>query len=187
MRHLLLLVAFTSAASAGPLARFGGVGGYDTSAPGHYDDGISIAVGYRFDRLSVVADYAYLDYDKSEGFGGGAQRYGAMLQTMLASAHCNPGVTCTHLDFDVGLGYRTVRWEPVQMGLIPTTDPVVDRQGRELRIGLSATFVPLNFGLHYVLFTPDAGPEVLCRGTCPMRTVGSSPGVMLDATFVVGD
>ena len=187
MRHLLLVIAFTGVVSAGPLARLGGVGGYDTSAPGHHDDGVGIAVGYRFDRITLVGDFAYLDYDKSEGYGGGATRYGAMLQTMLVSSHCNEGVGCSHLDFDVGIGHRSVRWEPAEMGFATASDPTVEREGAEYRVGFSATFMPLHFGLHYVLFKPDAGPEVLCRGTCPMRTTGNDPGVLLDATFVVGD
>lgn len=185
MRILVLVAFLLGTASAGPVLRVGAVGGYDTSAPGHREDGYVLGAGYRSGPLTAELDYAYLDYDGSTGVAGGANRIGALLQTRLVSATCRPGATCPHLDFDLGAGRRWVRWEPGQNMQVPNTDPVIERQGRELSIGLSANF-GWHLALHYVLFQPDAGPQISCRGVCPMQVRGDDTGVLFEASFAFG-
>ena len=192
MRYTIVLtvVALAETAHADPVVRIGAVGGYDTSAPGNRDDGLTVAAGYRFGRVTLEAEYSDLDYDGTAGFGGGAQRFGGLIQTLIASAKCEPGQVCPHLDLDLGVGERWVHWQPAQnlgyeAGSIMTT---IDHQGREVSAGLSATFA-WHFSLHYVVFQPDTDNQLsaICRGICPMRVQGNAPGVMFEASYVIGD
>ena len=168
MRTLAIVVVLAGTASAGPVVRVGAIGGYDTAAPGHHEDGLTVGVGYRYDGLTTELDYAYLDYDGSTGVGGWTQRVGALAQARLVSMACSHGEVCPHLDLDVGAAERWVHWTPNGLGAVN-----VDRRGRELRLGVSANF-GLHLALHYVLFQPDAtpGPGFSCRGTCPMNVTG---------------
>ena len=105
---------------------------------------------------------------------------------MVLSATCRPGTICPHLDLDVQVGRRWVTWQPDDVYFRPNTMPAIERQGRELEVGVSATF-GWHFALHYMVFAPDPGPEVLCRGTCPMQTRGTDTGLLFEAAWVFGD
>jgi hypothetical protein len=186
MRILAIVALLGGTAAAGPVVRGGAVGGYDTAAPGHHEDGLALGLGYRYDGLTAELDYAYLDYDGSTGVGGNTQRIGALGQAKLFSFACHPGgEVCPHMDLDVGAARRTVHWTPAPNVLgAPSTS--VDRAGRELRLGVSANF-GLHLALHYVLFQPDDPmPAFSCRGSCPMRVSGDDRGVLLEASFVWG-
>lgn len=187
MRIVGIIVVLAGTASAGPLLRVGAVGGYDTAAPGHREDGLALGVGYRYDGLTAELDYAYLDYDGSTGVGGASQRVGVLGQARLLSMTCQPNEVCPHLDLDVGLAQRWVRWEPTSTTMLGATAPL-EHHGRELSLGVSANF-GWRLALHYVLFEPaaDAGPTFTCRGTCPMRVVGNDVGVLFEASFVLGE
>ncbi len=189
MRSLALVAAVLAAATtpavAGPVLRLGMVGGYDTTAPGRHDDGFAFGAGYRWDAITAQLDYAYLDYDGSYGVGGGSQRLGALVQARLAHLDCHAGEAyCPHFDLELGGSRRWVHWEPQAMmqDLIPRS---IDRAGRQLEIGLSSNF-GWHLAVHYFVFKPDPGPEIVCRGTCPMQVTGDDTGVMLEASFAIG-
>ncbi len=182
MRTLAIVALLGGTAGAGPVLRAGAVGGYDTAAPGHHEDGLALGVGYRYDGLTAELDYAYLDYDGSTGVAGGTQRVGALAQARLLSASCHGDEVCPHIDLDVGAAQRWVHWQAASpIGVLDSAS--ADRHGRELQFGLSATF-GLHFSLHYVLFEPDAAPSYVCRGSCPMQVTGNDTGVLLEASFV---
>ena len=185
MRLLASLVILAGTAHAEPVLRVGAVGGYDTAAPGHREDGLALGVGYRYDGLTAELDYAYLDYDGSTGVGGGTHRAGALAQARLLSMTCQQGEVCPHLDLDVGAAERWVRWDPGPGMIGAVTASPIERHGRELSLGVSANF-GWRLALHYVLFQPDAAPTFSCRGTCPMRVTGDDVGVLLEASFVIG-
>ncbi|HEY1553750.1 MAG TPA: hypothetical protein VGF94_02895 [Kofleriaceae bacterium] len=199
MRSLLiagLLAGVTTVASADPYGnvtgRVAAVGGYDTSAPGNRDDGVSAALGYRYDRFSALGEYSWLDYDGTAGFGGGAQQVDGLFQAEVVRAHCDRRAEkCPHLDIDLGYGRRWVEWSTQQsLGYTPgmTQLGTIDHQGSVVELGLSASF-GLHFSLHYVVFTPDPDTSLgtLCRGVCPMRVQGNAPGLMFEAGFAFGD
>jgi hypothetical protein len=196
MRSLLIVGMLAGVASADPYGgvtgRFAAVGGYDTSAPGNRDDGVDAAVGWHYGRFTAFAEYAYLDYDGTAGFGGDAQQVDGLLQTQIARMHCTArDETCPHFDVDLGYGRRWVEWSAVQsLGYMPGASQLgtIDHQGSVLLAGLSATFL-LHFSLHYVVFTPDQDSNLsaICRGVCPMRVQGNAPGVMFEAGFQFGD
>ena len=185
MRSLALVIVLAGTANAGPVVRAGAVGGYDTAAPGHREDGLALGLGYRYDGLTAEVDYAYLDYDGSTGVGGGTQRIGLLAQARLASATCQHGEICPHLDLDVGAAERWVHWTPGSGVPGIATAPDVERHGHELLIGASAN-MGWHLSLHYVLFKPDAAPGFSCRGICPMQTTGNDVGLLLEASFVIG-
>jgi hypothetical protein len=186
MRSLLILAVLGGTATAGPVGRVGLVGGFDTSAPGHREDGIALGAGYRYEGLTAQLDFAYLDYDGSSGVGGGATRLGALLQARLLQAHCHRDeAVCPHFDLDVAAGRRHVSWDLGADAASYGVTSTVERSGRELGIGVSATF-GWHFSLHYVMFQPDPGPQFSCRGTCPMQVTGSDKGVLFEASFVLG-
>lgn len=175
---------------AGPVARVGMVGGYDASSPSHKDDGLALGAGYYFGPVTTELAYSYLDYNAADGIGGGAHRLGALVQTKLLSAQCEKGRVCPHFDLDLGVGYRWLHWEPGSMSTYATnnalTAPAVDHQGREVTVGVSATF-GWHIALHYVVFQPENDqPTFTCRGICPMTTTGNSDAVMLEASFALG-
>lgn len=176
-------------ASAGPVARLGAVGGYDETAPANRADGLAAGAGYRFGPWTAEVDFSYLQYDGSQGVGGGTTRAGVLLQHEIYAGKCEEG-TCPHVDLDLGVGYRWVNWQFDQQGYGPTAAPVNFR-GRELELGLSANFL-LHLALHYVLFEPQSDTlEVACRSTqggCTRSTLPSigNVGVMFEASFVLG-
>jgi hypothetical protein len=186
MRTFAIVALLAGTATAGPVVRVGAVGGYDTAAPGHREDGIALGLGYRYDGLTAELDYAYLDYDGSTGIAGGTQRMGVLGQARLLQMTCAAGEVCPHLDLDVGAAQRWVRWTPSGPGMLgAAAQPTTERRGRELMIGASANF-GWHLSLHYVLFQPDEGPQYVCRGTCPMRTTGNDTGLLLEASFAFG-
>jgi hypothetical protein len=190
MRALVVVATFlgAAAASAGPVARGGMIGGYDTSAPGHKEDGLALGVGYRFGWLTTELDYAYMEYDDTTGFGGGANHAGLLLQAQLFSAPRRLGYTRPHFDFDLGAGWRWLHWQPESPGIngFKYSERPTARHGRELVAGLSANF-GVRLALHFVLFQPEVGPPISCRGSCPMQVSGDELGVLFEASFVVGD
>ena len=186
MRSLAIVALLAGTATAGPVVRVGAVGGYDTAAPGHREDGIALGLGYRYDGLTAELDYAYLDYDGSTGIGGGTQRMGLLGQARLLQQTCKDGEVCPHLDLDVGAAQRWVHWTPQGPGMLGSAaQATTERHGRELMIGVSANF-GWHLSLHYVLFQPEAGPTFACRGTCPMQTTGNDAGLLLEASFAFG-
>jgi hypothetical protein len=189
MRTLAVLVALAGTATAGPVFRVGMVGGYDSSAPGHKEDGLALGAGYWWGPVTAELAYSYLDYNPANGIGGGANRLGGLLQARLASMDCHKGA-CPHFDLDLGAGWRWLEWQPGSMSSSTGNDALVgapiDRSGREVTIGVSGTF-GWHFALHYVAFKPDdTGPTIVCRGSCPMRVSGSDDAVLLEASFVIG-
>jgi len=185
VRSLALVVALAGSAAAGPVARVGVIGGLDATAPGHRDDGIAVGAGYRFGVLTAALEYAYLDYDGSDGVGGSSQRAGFVLQAQLFTFNSREPEPRSHFDFEVGAGERWVHWEPGHDQLWPSTMPPIDRHGREVSLGVSATF-GWRWALRYVLFQPDAGPMFTCRGTCPMQQQGAASAVLLDIGLQFG-
>ncbi len=185
MRSMAILVALAGTAGAGPVARLGVTGGYDATAPGHRDDGIAAGAGYSFGVLTAELEYAYLEYDGADGVEGMSQRAGLLLQARLATLKSRAHEPSSHVDFDVGIGERWVHWEPGKDMPYPNVAPPIDRHGREVSLGVSATF-GWRWALEYVLFTPDAGPMFTCRGTCPMQQQGDASAVLLEVGWQFG-
>jgi hypothetical protein len=185
MRSMAIVVALAGTASAGPVVRIGVIGGYDATAPGHRDDGLVAAAGYAMGPLTAELQYAYLDYDGSDGVEGSSQRAGLLLQARLATLKSREHEPSSHVDLDVGVGERWVHWEPGHDMPYPVVAPPIDRHGREVSLGVSATF-GWRWALEYVLFRPDAGPMFTCRGTCPMQQQGDASAVLLEVGWVFG-
>ncbi len=185
MRSLLIVGLLAGTAAAGPVLRGGVVGGYDTSAPGNREDGLALGAGYRYGPLTVELDYQYLEYNGADGVGGGASQLGVLLQGRMWSATCRPGVTCPHLDLDLGAGRRSVRWEPGREAQVPVYAPPTEVDGRVLEIGPSMT-MGWHYSLHYVVFQPDPGPTFACRGACTMQSNASDRGVLLEISYTIG-
>ena len=188
MRSLLIVGLLAGSATAGPVLRGGVVGGYDTSAPGQREDGLSLGAGYRFAPLTVELDYAYLDYDTTDGIGGGASQLGMLLQAQLVSPRCRPREVCPHFDLDLGVGWRWLTWQPGLDSGTPSFAPAIEHQGRMVELGISGNF-GWHYALHYVVFDPvsEMGPPVICRGQCPMHVSGGSDhGVLFEISYVIG-
>lgn len=185
MRSLGIVALLAGSATAGPVLRGGVVGGYDTSAPGHREDGLALGAGYHLGPVTAELDYAYLDYDTTEGIGGGASQLGVLLQAKLLSLRCRPGSVCQHVDLDLGIGRRWVTWQPGEESQTPSFAPATEHQGRMVELGISFNFA-LHFALHYVAFDPDRGPQAICRGECPMQVTGSDHGVLFEISLVIG-
>jgi hypothetical protein len=191
MRSLVVIVALAGTASAGPVLRLGTVGGTDSSAPGDRESGFAAGAGYRSGGFTAELDYAYLDYDGSEGIGGGSHRLGVLLQATVLQSHCKRDeVYCPHIDLEAGAGRRWIHWEnDTSSSMYSLMQNTVDRQGRDLRVGISANF-GLRFALDYFVFHPDDGTaNVSCRSTsggCPMQVSGDDHGVLLEVSFAIG-
>ncbi len=193
MKIVALITAVSATAAAGPVARFGAVGGYDTSAPGNRDDGMAAGLGWRQDWITAELDYAWLDYDGTDQInatpiGGNANHLGVLLQARLINRGCPSSYICNHLDLDLGTGERWVHWQPEPVGLAINTPPPVNLRGSDYTVGLSIN-VGWHFAVHYVVFKPDVSTvQTVCRGTCPMQSAmsGDDRAVMFEASFVVG-
>lgn len=184
MRSLAIVLALAGTASAGPVLRVGMVGGYDTSAPGHKEDGLALGVGYRTGAFTAQLDYAYLDYDGSTGVSGSSSKLGILLGATFHRMEC-VSEPCPHFDLDVGAGRRSISWAPGANSVL-ASDNTIDRQGKEVLVGLSVT-MGWRFALHYVVFKPDDLMQtVACRGSCPMQVQGDDHAVMLEASFAYG-
>jgi len=186
MRSLAIVLALAGTASAGPVLRVGAVGGYDTSAPGHKEDGLAMGVGYRAGGFTAQLDYAYLDYDGSTGVGGGSSKLGILLGAQFHRMEC-VSEPCPHFDVDVGAGRRSISWVPGTNSVLSSQN-TIDRSGKELLLGLSVT-MGWRFALHYVVFKPDEamGPVAVCRGTCPMKVDGGDDNaLLLEVSFAYG-
>ena len=194
MRHAQVAVAvgllgFASTAVAGPVLRIGAVGGYDASAPNQKEDGLAAGVGYRMGPWTAEADYSYLDYDGTNGVGGGAHRAGVLVQRAIYQAPCEEGA-CPHVDLDLGVGYRWVDWTFDKSGLGTVAAPI-SFSGREFEVGLSANFL-VHLALHYVVFehASDAMDTACrstkgCSGSANLPSIGNV-GVLLEASFALG-
>ena len=195
LKVVAIVVALAGTAAAGPMARFGAVGGYDGSAPGNRDDGIAAGLGWRHDWVTAELDYAWLDYDGTDRIGdslnpigGNANHFGVLVQARLINRGCPSSYICNHLDLDLGAGERWVHWQPEPVGLGINTPPPTDWHGADYTIGLSIN-VGWHFAIHYVVFKPDQSSlTTVCRGSCPMQTLskGDDNAVMFEASFVVG-
>ena len=195
MRSILVIAALAGTAHAdGVVVRVGTLGGTDSPAPGGRDDGFAGGAGYRAGNLTGELVYDYLDYDGTSGIGGGSHRVGGQLQYAVAHSHnCRQGDSyCPHLDLEAGVGRRWIKWENDRssnaFSLMTTT---AERQGMDYRVGVSVNF-GLRFALEYFAFHPDSGdPSVVCRSTstggCPMQVDGTDHGVLLEASFALGN
>jgi hypothetical protein len=108
------------------------------------------------------------------------------------SHNCTQGDRyCPHFDLEVGAGRRWITWENDKSangsGLLMSA---VERHGMDYRVGVSVNF-GLRFSLAYFAFHPEGdAPQISCRSTvggCPMQVDGTDHGVLLEASFALGN
>src|SRR4051794_5984948 len=96
---MLLVAGATSAANAGPTARFGlTFAAKDQGAPGEHELGPMFAVGQRWGSFLVELDYAYLSMMDPDTSEQGVHRFGITLRGDVwreANAACIRRLACT--------------------------------------------------------------------------------------------
>lgn len=193
---LLVLLATTATAHAGPTARLGmTIALADQSAPLQHQVGPMIGVGVPLGRFVIEADYALLSFMEPDVVGdGGMHRFGVNLRADLLrrTNHCFIHFGCAAgigAYAEVGAGVRYGQWQLDAN----TRSPAGANRQREAHLGigleLDNRLVPTRLGWQFgVRFTaaPRDDLMIACRGSgCLGGAASGTDGGELDLAVLV--
>ncbi|MDQ3370317.1 MAG: hypothetical protein M3680_33275 [Myxococcota bacterium] len=192
---LFSVVAWSSAAAAGPAVRFGLTGALvDQGAPSQDQFGPMVALGARLGPILGEVDYAYLSFMDPETIDGGLHRVGVNLRTDVyrdAGRPCLRRIACTqavNVFVEAGIAMRYGQW-----ALDATTRaPSHSNRQREAHLGagfgIDNQLSPVRHGWQLGFRFTGAPREdlmIACRGTsCASGSSGDETGGM-DLSFLV--
>jgi hypothetical protein len=200
------LLLSTTAALAGPTARFGLTGALaDESAPGKYIFGPAVAVGLRAGPFVGEVEWAYLSFFDPDTTDGGIHRLGLSLRADIYRSYATRCIFrggCTRaqsLWLEAGAGERLGRWQLDAAHMSPASDHQPEAHvsvGIELDNMIHPMRNGFQFGLRLAIAPRGYDPLSDCRtaggASCTSATDNGNHGgidssLLFEWMFLFGD